>query len=213
MNENTKENNKDNITIGLPKPGGAVYWAPLGTDLPTNAKDSLSDAFVNLGYVTSDGLTISDAEETNEIEAWGPETVMTSQSSYGVNATFNLLETSRVTVLQFVYGKDNVKVNEDGSLRWRNTGSQLPRGVLVVDTLQNNGGEQPRIHRHILGDCQFVDRSGDRTYNNTDAVSYPINMKAFKFKDPEDETTMTYDIEYLSALETTTTPAPTEPTE
>ena len=38
-------------------------------------------------------------------------------------------------------------------------------------------------------------------------------MKAFKFKDPEDETTMTYDIEYLSALETTTTPAPTEPTE
>lgn len=200
------ENNKDNITIGLPKPGGAVYWAPLGTALPTDAKTSLSEDFVNLGYVTSDGVTLSDAEETEEIQAWGPETVMTSQSSYTINATFNLLETSRVAVLQFIYGKDNVTVNEDGSISWRTTGAQLPRGVLVIDTLQNNGGTTPRIHRHVLGDCQFVDRSGDRTYNNSDAVAYPVNMKAFKFKDPKDDT-MVYDLEFLTAFETTTEPA------
>lgn len=205
-----ESNNKDNITIGLPKPGGAVYWAPLGTALPTDAKTSLSEDFVNLGYVTSDGVTLSDAEETEEIQAWGPETVMTSQSSYSINATFNLLETSRVAVLQFIYGKENVKVNEDGSLRWRTTGGQLPRGVLVIDTLQNNGGATPRIHRHVLGDCQFVDRSGDRTYNNSDAVAYPVNLKAYKFADPTDQT-MVYDLEFLTALETT--PAPETPTE
>lgn len=199
-------NNKDNVTVGLPKPGGAVYFAPLGTTLPTNAKDSLSEEYVNLGYITSDGLTINTAEETSDLEAWGPEVVMTSQTSYTKTVTFNLLEVCRESVLQFLYGKENVTVNEDGSLAWNDTGEQLPRGVLVVDTLQNNGGETPRIHRQILGDCQFVDRSGDEVYNNSDAVSYPISMKAFKFT-PAGESKATYVKHYLTALETTT---PTE---
>lgn len=196
------KNNKDNITIGLPKPGGAIYFAPLGTTLPTNAKDSLSAEFVNLGYVTEDGVTVADSEETNEINAWGPETVMMAQSSYSQNVTFNLLESCRESTLQFIYGKENVKVNEDGSLRWRTTGKPLPRGVLVVDTLQNNGGDQPRIHREVFGDCQFIDRSGDKVYNNSDAVSYPVSMRAFKFADPEDKTQV-YSLDFLTALSTT----------
>ncbi len=192
------QNNKDNITIGLPKKGGAVYWAPLGTTLPTNAKDSLSEDFVNLGYVTSDGVTINTAEETSDIEAWGPETVMTTQTSYSKTATFNLLETCKEAVLQFIYGKSNVTVNEDGSIEWGDTGEQLPRGVLVIDTLQNNGGATPRIKRQVLGDCQFVDRSGDAVYNNSDALSYPVSMKAYKFT-PAEGKPATYVQSYLTA--------------
>ena len=30
-------NNKDNITIGRPKVGGAIYFAPAGSTLPTDA--------------------------------------------------------------------------------------------------------------------------------------------------------------------------------
>lgn len=194
------KNNKDNITIGLPKEGGAIYWAPLGTALPTNAKDSLSGAFTNLGYVTTDGITMNTSEETEDLEAWGKEVVMTTQTSYSKTGTFNLLESCRVAVLQFVYGKDNVKVAEDGSIEWDETGDVLPRGVLVVDTLQNNGGETPRIHRQVLGDCQFVDRSGDQVYNNSDAVTYPVSIKAFKFT-PDDGSKATYVKNYLTALE------------
>jgi len=195
------ENNKDNITIGLPKPGGAIYFAPSGTTLPTNAADSLSENFVNLGYITEDGVTVSDSEENNEINSWGPETVMIAQSSYGQNLTFNLLESCRESALQFIYGKDNVKIEENGSLRARTTGQQLARGVLVVDTLQNNGGSTPRIHRQVFGDCQFADRSGDKVYNNSDAVSYPVNIRAFKFKDPLDNTPV-YSLEFWTAIET-----------
>lgn len=196
-------NNKGNITIGLPKPGGAIYFAPLGTPLPTNASDSLSDAFVNLGYVTADGVTENTSEENNEIQAWGPETVMMSQTSYGKTMTFNLLETCRVAVLQFIYGKENVTVNEDGSMSWGDTGKQLPRGVLVVDTLQNNGGDTPRVHRQVLGDAQFVDRSGDKVYNNSDAVSYPVSMRAYKFT-PAADKDQVYIMNYLTALKSIT---------
>ena len=42
-------NDKSNIAIGLPNPKGALYWAPLGTTLPTDATTPLASEFVNLG--------------------------------------------------------------------------------------------------------------------------------------------------------------------
>ena len=62
-------NDKSNIAIGLPNPKGALYWAPLGTPLPTDATTALDNAFINLGYVTEDGLTSSTAEEGDDIKA------------------------------------------------------------------------------------------------------------------------------------------------
>ena len=64
-------NDKGNITIGLPKAGGAIYFAPAGTTLPTDASTSLSAAYVNLGYVTEDGVTLNTAEESDTIKGTG----------------------------------------------------------------------------------------------------------------------------------------------
>ena len=174
-------NDKDNITIGRPKAGGAIYFAPAGTTLPTDATTALAEAFVNLGYVTEDGITTSVAEEANEIKAWGPETVMVSQNDYGETATFNLLETIRPAVLQYMRGNANVTIGSDGSIKSGTTGEQLPRGVIVVETIQNNGSANPRIHRIVYGDCQVTDRSGDQTYNNSDPVTFPVTITAYKF--------------------------------
>lgn len=189
-------NDKDNVTIGRPKEGGAIFFAPAGTALPTDATTSLSSAFTCLGYVTEDGVTESVSEEGDDIVAWGPEDVMHSQTSYGKTLTLNLLETAKAAVLQFVYGVDNVTINTDGSMKWTDTGELLPRGVFVVETLHNNGSASPRYHRKVYGDCQFVDRSGDHTYNNSDPLSFPVVMKAYKFSDG---TKKTYSVDYMSA--------------
>lgn len=175
-----ESNNKDNITIGLPNPGGALYWAESGATLPTDATSALSSAYTLLGYVTEDGITMSVAEESDEIVAWGKDKVMQPQTSYSVTATANLLETSRESVLQFIYGKDNVTIAADGSITCEDTGDPLPRGVFVCDTVRNNGGAT-RYERRILGDAQLTDRSGDQTYNNSDALSYPFTLTAYKF--------------------------------
>lgn len=190
-------NDKSNITIGRPTEGGAVFWAPAGTTLPTSADEDLDAAFENLGYVTEDGVTVSTEEERDDIVAWGPEDVMSAETAYRKTATLALLETARKNVLEFLYGKDNVY--EDGNtLSWDDTGDPLPRGVLVVDTLQNNGSTTPRIKRQIFGDAQFVDRSGDHVYNNSDPLSFPIVVKAYKFT-PEGSEKQTYIRTYLSA--------------
>lgn len=192
------DNDKSNVTIGLPKPGGALYWAPAGTTLPTAADTALTSDFVNLGYVTSDGLTATVAEDGDDIKDWGNEPIMRSQTGYKKTYTTNLMESSRVAVLQFIYGKDNVTVAGDGSIKWDETGEQLPRGVFVCDTLQNNGNEEPRIHRQVVGDAQFVDRSGDHTYNGSDPLSFPIALQAFKFTAADSKRTFVRN--YLSAL-------------
>lgn len=201
------ENDKDNVAIGLPKPGGAIYWAPAGTTLPTDASTALDpEKFVNLGYVTEDGLTLSVAEEGSDLKAWGPETIGRSQESYAETFTFALLESVRPSVAQFVYGVDNVTLAEDGTVQKINhTGKALPRGVFVCDTLENNGNK-PRIHRQVAGDAQLVDRSGDKVYNNADMINIPTTLSTYKYK----QTGLTAeDGDYVTDLyapATTTTP-------
>ena len=174
-------NDKANVTFGRPKPGGAIYWAPEGTTLPTSATEALPADYVCLGYVTEDGVTLTVEEEGDDVKAWGPEVVMHSQTGYTKTASFNLMETCKVAVLQFLYGQNNVTIDPSGSIEWEDTGEALPRGVFVCDTIQNNGSATPRIHRTILGDAQFTDRSGDHVYNNSDPLSYPIKLTAYKF--------------------------------
>ena len=174
-------NDKSNVTFGRPKEGGAIFWAPEGTAIPTSADEPLSADFACLGFVTEDGVTFTTEEEGDDVKAWGPETVMHSQTGYTKTANLNLMETSRVTVLQFLYGKENVVINGDGSMSWSDTGEPLPRGVFVCDTIQNNGSANPRVHRIVYGDSQFTDRSGDHVYNNSDPLSFPIKLTAYKF--------------------------------
>ena len=81
-------NNSANVTAGTPKVGGAFFHAPLGTDLPTEARTPLDTAFKNLGYISEDGLTESTSIDTNNVKAWGGDVVMVNQT--GKTTTFSL---------------------------------------------------------------------------------------------------------------------------
>lgn len=68
------------VTTGKPKVAGAIYRAPAGTTLPTSAEEALNSAFVELGFVSENGVSNSNTPDTDNIKAWGGAVVLVVQN-------------------------------------------------------------------------------------------------------------------------------------
>lgn len=57
-----------NVSTPKPKVGGAIFSAPLGTTLPTDATTALNVAFKGLGYVSEDDIRIAIARQPKPLK-------------------------------------------------------------------------------------------------------------------------------------------------
>lgn len=177
-----------NVSFGKPKATGAVYVAPANTALPTDATTALAAAYVNLGYISEDGLVDNVETDTTDITAWGGDVVLSGQSSFAETFTVNLLETNENT-LKVIYGEDNVTVDsQTGAITVRQTAQPLDECVVVFETVLTGN----RIKRIVVPRAQIVDRSGEISYTDGDAIIYPAQFKAFPGANGE------YHIEYIA---------------
>lgn len=167
-------NDADNVSFGKPKSTGAVFVAPEGTPLPTNAHMALNGAFEGLGYVSEDGLVNGVETDVEEVNAWGGDLVLSGQTTFKETFTVNLIET-QAEALKVYYGEDNVVVEGNGSITVTQTNEMLPR-VSVVFELVLTGG---RIKRIVVPHAQIADRSGEITYVDGEAIAYPAMFVAY----------------------------------
>ncbi|OFI49524.1 phage tail protein [Floricoccus tropicus] len=168
----------ENVSTAKPKVDGAIYSAPLGTALPTDATTALNPAFKGLGYISEDGLTNENTPDTDTIKAWGGDTVVIVQNSKEDTFTYTLIEATNVDVLKEVYGKDNVSGTLATGITIKANATPLEEHALVIDMILKNG----LLKRIVIPNGQ-VSELGEISYTDGDAIGYETTLTAMPDKD------------------------------
>lgn len=164
-----------NVTTGKPKTGGAVAMAPLGTTVPTDAKTALDNAFIDLGFVSEDGVTESVTISTTNIKEWGGGIVLVTQDEKTATLKFKLIEYLNANVQKFVNGDDNVTGTLVAGMHIAVNGDEADERILVIDQIMRN--DTP--FRIVIPRAQ-ISEIGEVTYKSNEAVGYDVTVTAIK---------------------------------
>lgn len=167
-------NTATNVSTGKPNISGAVFVAPLGTTLPTDATSALGSEFICLGYVSEDGLSNDNSMTVEPIKAWGGIIVYRSLTELIDEFGLALIESKNVDVLKTVYGDEHVTVGANGKIHVEVVAEDPQEKVWVFD-LALRGDVAKRI---VIEDGAITSREAI-VYNDTDPIAYGITVSAY----------------------------------
>ena len=182
-------NDASNVGVGKPKVGGAVYIGTADSPAPTDASTPLDDTFKLFGYISEDGVTISEERDSEDLKAWGGDTVKTSQTSYKETFAFTPIEVDPV-VAAAEYGDDNVSV-EAGKMTIKHNSKELPELPLVIETVPNS----KTVDRFFVPKAKLTEK-GDQALNDSDPMGRECTYTAM----PDDEGNTAYEFMTITGL-------------
>jgi len=161
---------------------GGLYVAPFGTDLPEDVDEALDAAFVNLGFISADGVTITVDSSTNPIEVWGGEEIGTLRDTYAIEYSMQLYQVLSPEVNAAIFGTENVFTTAatatEGARMKLLLNSKLPERVsLVLDSFYEN-----KSIRQVAQIAQLSDL-GDITMVHNEAMMLEPTFKVLKGTD------------------------------
>jgi hypothetical protein len=148
---------------------GTVSYAPEGTTAPTDADSPLNVAFVDVGYISSDGITETRDRSTSNIVAWQNSDVVrtvVTEATFSIN--FMMLETNDNS-LELFYGSPvsgagvvDIVPGETGGRR-----------AVVVDYVDGD-----KFVRLYLPHAEVLEVE-EATLSSGDAVMYGVTIRAY----------------------------------
>lgn len=166
--------NSANVTTGKPQVTGAIYCAPLATTLPTDATTALNNAFKGLGYVSEDGLTNANSFDSENVKAWGGDTVDTIESNKVDTFKFKLLETLNADVIKAVFGSANVSGALSTGMTVKANAKEREAMSWVVEMILRGG-----ILKRIVVPNAKISAIAEIVYKDNEATGYDVTITAF----------------------------------
>lgn len=184
-------NNASNVATGKPKITGAIYRAPLGTALPTDATTTLAETYKALGYIGEDGVANANSPESDSIKAWGGDTVCSYQTAKPDTFKFKLIEVLNTEVLKTVYGDKNVTGDLSTGITVKANSTEAEECAWIIEMMLKGA------YKRIVIPSAKISAMDEITYNDSSAVGYNITITAT----PDTEGQTHY--EYIKSVETT----------
>lgn len=159
----------DEIVVGA---NGSVYVAPVGTAGPTDTTTALNASFIDLGYVSDDGVEITPGMDSADINAW--------QSFYPVRriVTARTLEIS-LTLLQ--WNEDSIELAFGGGSVATNVGvytytppspDEIDYRAMVVEWADDTKNYRLHIPKVLVTDTSSL------SLNRTDPAGLALTFSA-----------------------------------
>ena len=163
--------NKDEVGVGSALATGAIYVAPKGTTLPTDATTTLGSAWKLLGFTSDAGVQISETTSSNAIRAWeGRTEVYNVITEYTEQISFMPIQCN-ADVAKLMWGSSAV-VTATNTLTVKHHGNTLDPVCIVIETVPRD-----TMVKRYCGTFQLTER-GAQTMDGTQVDGRTLTFNA-----------------------------------
>lgn len=164
------------VTVGSAAVTGAIWVAPEGTTLPTDASTTLSGTWQLLGFTSDAGVTISESATNNEIRAWeGRTNVFNARSEYTESISFMPIQCNS-DVAKLMWGDDAVAATSEG-FSIKHHSKTLEPVCIVIETAPRED-----IVKRFCGTFQLTER-GNSVMDGTQVDGRTLTFNALADED------------------------------
>ena len=152
--------NANEVTVGSAAATGAIWVAPKGTSLPTDATTTLAGTYKLLGFTSDAGVQISENASNQSIVAWeGRTEVYNVRTEFTEQISFTPIQ-ANAEVARLMWGSDAV-VTGSGTIAVKHHGKTLEPVCIVIETVPRDG-----VIKRYCGTFQLTER-GAQTMDGT----------------------------------------------
>ena len=168
--------NAAEVGIGSAKVTGAIWVAPNGTSLPTDASTTLSGTWKLLGFTSDAGVSISESRSSNAIRAWeGRTEVYNVVSEYTESVSFAPIQING-DVAKLTWGSDRVTATSS-TITAKHSGDTREPVCIVIET-----SPRDNIVKRYCGTFQLTER-GESTLDGTQVEGRQLTFNAIPDSD------------------------------